>query len=109
MVEFIERNLHRFAHIRSKQRKRVAEGPAVFHMGKGNQILRPELSGNAEFAVARNGDVKYSRDVAERLAFDHDWVRVDDRDFRCGGASRNAPAWDRYACSRSICRRESGK
>ena len=61
-------------------------------MGKGKQILRPELSDNAEFAVARNGGVEHSRDVAlSVLRSTTVWVFVSTTVISDVGASRNRP------------------
>ena len=40
-IQFIEGNLHRFADFRAEYGERIAEHPAVLHMGQRNQVLRP--------------------------------------------------------------------
>ncbi len=38
-LQLIERQFHRLAHIRAKERDRVGKGSAMFHVRQGNQVL----------------------------------------------------------------------
>ena len=87
-LQFVERNLHRLAHIRAKQSERVGKGAAVFEMRQGHKILGVILGHCAKTPVVGEGHVKDAGDGVQRNAIDNlRPFRIDDRDLRLGRRS----------------------
>ena len=82
-IQFVKRNLYRFAHIRSEKRKRVRERTTVLQVRQRHQILRVKLGHDAEAAVGGNGQVEDARDRVQRDAINNLRAScVDHRDLR---------------------------
>ena len=81
-VEFVERNLHRLAHVGAEERERVGEGSAVFQVRQRHQVLGMKLGYRAQPAVCGESHVKYAGNGVQRNAIDNIVaLRIDDRDL----------------------------
>ncbi len=69
-LQLVQRNLHRLAHIRAKERQRIGKCAAVLQMRQRNKILGMILGNHAQPAIGGEGEMEDAGNRVQRHAID---------------------------------------